>query len=510
MNSADNENSSLQLLFMGTGTSTGLPLIPCLTLSAPYPSTWHETVPLPSSTPDNPPVRGAWDPSGDWPKNIPCASCRSAVDKDVPEGWKNKRGNTSLLLRKKDSQGQWKNVIVDVGKTFNQQAEKLFPVWGVKSVDAVILTHGHADAYLGLDDLREWCIRLHMSIPIYLTKATYDTVADSYPYLVDATKASGGGDIPSLIWIIIEEESEFDIFGIHIHTFPVHHGIYFHEGATDPLICLGFIFDHLIAYIADVSHIPDKSWDILLNHRRVHSSLSSKMNGLTLEQPSSSSFSTPTSTSTSNFIPIPLPTEQLDLSLTHTHPSSYSSFSLDPKEKSTNNKLAVLIIDALWPLRSHTSHYNLRQALLAAERLRPCITYLVGSTHPTSHYMWERLCQSISDIPQVSENTQVGESQRNGHGRRVGKDVSTDIEERSKGKIVVNEDNHPDKDVASIIVDKFWYTQPDEKEKQLLDQWGKEGAKIEPAYDGLMLELQRDSDCMVINPPQRFKDYLDW
>ncbi|EIW69074.1 hypothetical protein TREMEDRAFT_31568 [Tremella mesenterica DSM 1558] len=474
MNPDNNEDSSLQLLFMGTGTSTGLPLIPCLTLSAPYPSTWHETVPLPSSTPDNPPVRGAWDPSGDWPKNIPCASCRSAVDKDVPEGWKNKRGNTSLLLRKKDSQGQWKNVIVDVGKTFNQQAEKLFPVWGVKSVDAVILTHGHADAYLGLDDLREWCIRLHMSIPIYLTKATYDTVADSFPYLVDATKASGGGDIPSLIWIIIEEESEFDIFGIHIHTFSVHHGIYFHEGATDPLICLGFIFDHLIAYIADVSHIPEKSWEILLNPRRVHSSLSSKMNGLTLEQPSSGPFST--STSDSNSIPIPILTNQINPSLNHIDPASNSGSGLDPQAKSKNDKLAVLIIDALWPLRSHTSHYNLRQALLAAERLRPCITYLVGSTHPTSHYMWERLCQSISDIPPK----------------------------------VVNEDNHPDEDVASIIVDKFWYTQPDEKEKQLLDQWGKEGAKIEPAYDGLMLELQRDSDCMVIDPPERYKDYLDW
>jgi hypothetical protein len=52
-----------------------------------------------------------------------------------------------------------------------------------------------ADAYFGLDDLREWCVRQSSEIPIYLNKETYDVVADSFPYLVDKTKASGGGDM---------------------------------------------------------------------------------------------------------------------------------------------------------------------------------------------------------------------------------------------------------------------------------------------------------------------------
>lgn len=152
----------LQLLFLGTATSTGLPLTPCLTLSTPYPHRWSNMVPLlhdrdrssgrshsPASTASSTAYAGStYDPEGEWPKNIPCACCRSTVDPDVPEGWKNKRGNTSVLLRKQSAEGSWKNVLVDVGKTFREQAMRFFPTWGVKTIDAVLLTHGRELPFL--------------------------------------------------------------------------------------------------------------------------------------------------------------------------------------------------------------------------------------------------------------------------------------------------------------------------------------------------------------------------
>jgi len=52
-----------------------------------------------------------------------------------------------------------------------------------------------ADAYFGLDDLREWCVRQRRAIPIYLDQPTYEIIARSFPYLVDAGQASGGGDV---------------------------------------------------------------------------------------------------------------------------------------------------------------------------------------------------------------------------------------------------------------------------------------------------------------------------
>ena len=207
----------LQFLFLGTGASSGLPLTPCLTLSHSYPEAFTSHVPPPTAPPSGqsaPP--GHYDPRGPWPRNVQCACCRSSVDPDVPEGWKNKRGNTSAIVRRRDGNGKWRNVLVDCGKTFVEQARRFFPRWDVQTIDAVLLTHGResvlnqaypkivclikcgfidADAYFGLDDLREWCVIQRGAIPIYLNRPTYEAVAKSFPYLVDHTQASGGGDV---------------------------------------------------------------------------------------------------------------------------------------------------------------------------------------------------------------------------------------------------------------------------------------------------------------------------
>jgi len=131
-------DDSLQCFFMGTGTSTGLPLAPCLTLSSDLPA---DVADIKTNGKRQKPLPGQYDPNGLWPKNVPCGSCRAAVDKDVPEGYKNKRGNTSMVIRKK-IQGKWFNIVLDVGKTFRENANRYFPVWGVQTIDAVILTHG--------------------------------------------------------------------------------------------------------------------------------------------------------------------------------------------------------------------------------------------------------------------------------------------------------------------------------------------------------------------------------
>lgn len=215
-------DSSLRVHFLGTGTSTALPVGPCLA-QADKPSRDvglflddYNAAPEEDKTPAR---WGGFNPHGAWPESVACGSCRGAVDPRVAEGWKNRRGNPAVVLRKQTN-GVWKNVVVDVGKTFREQSCRLFPQWGIKRIDAVILTHGHADAYNGLDDLREWCGRQGGSIPIYLSKTTFETVEQSFPYLVDKTKASGGGDLPSLKFVIIEEECEFEVEGIHVRTLP--------------------------------------------------------------------------------------------------------------------------------------------------------------------------------------------------------------------------------------------------------------------------------------------------
>ena len=61
-----------------------------------------------------------------------------------------------------------------------------YPRWLVSSLDAVILTHGHADAILGLDDLRGLqSPNSTMSLPIFLDKPTVRGAAPpAYPHTV--------------------------------------------------------------------------------------------------------------------------------------------------------------------------------------------------------------------------------------------------------------------------------------------------------------------------------------
>lgn len=47
-----------------------------------------------------------------------------------------------VVRKKRKEDGQVRNVVVDVGKTFKEQSGRFFPAWGVDRIDAVILTHG--------------------------------------------------------------------------------------------------------------------------------------------------------------------------------------------------------------------------------------------------------------------------------------------------------------------------------------------------------------------------------
>ncbi|KAL1410241.1 hypothetical protein Q8F55_004246 [Vanrija albida] len=397
--------SALRLHFVGTGTSTALPVAPCLA-EVDKPSrdvgTFLEEY---TAAEDKAPAQWAgYDPSAAWPASVACSSCRAAVDRRVSDGWKNRRGNPGLVLRKQNADGVWRNVVVDVGKTFREQSCKLFPRWGIKRIDAVLITHGHADAYNGLDDLREWCNRQGSGIPVYLSQATFDTVAASFPYLVDKTKATGGHDLPTLEFKVIDDETEFEVEGITVTTLPVHHGRYFNStpavapapsapgtpapeapapGAPTPFICLGYVFDRSVVLLSDVSSVPDQTW------------------------------------------------KRLDAAL-------------------GGEQLPVLIVDALWPWRPHASHVSWIQAMEIALRIKASITYVLGMTHPTTHWQWEELGRSIR-----------------------GED----------GK----EPEHDTNRLTQQLVKEVWAHDTMYKIADGLREWK---GVVEPAYDGLGLEVE--------------------
>ena len=135
------------------------------------------------------------------------------------------RGNTGAILRVPQPDGTEKTVLIDCGKTFREQALKLFPKHGLRKIDACLLTHHHADAIDGLDDLRAWTYHSAIEdvIPIYCSSATYKQVEKGFEYLVDKDAASGSGAVPSFHWQIIEMGEPLKLFGVEILPLPGTH-----------------------------------------------------------------------------------------------------------------------------------------------------------------------------------------------------------------------------------------------------------------------------------------------
>lgn len=151
--------------------------------------------------------------------------------------------------------------MIDCGKSFFEMALQIWPRAKLRKIDALLLTHAHADAMLGLDDLRGWTLGrfIQDSIPIYCSQVTYDAVKDMFPYMIDSGKATGGGDIPAFTWHVIEEDKRFWVESceINVDALRVEHGRYFDEART-PFICLGFrICD--VSYVSDASAIPTET-----------------------------------------------------------------------------------------------------------------------------------------------------------------------------------------------------------------------------------------------------------
>jgi phosphoribosyl 1,2-cyclic phosphodiesterase len=120
----------------------------------------------------------------------PCPACVDALR--LGHGSKNHRLNPSLLIQvtqpslSPDGSSVQKtyNVLVDCGKTFREAALKVLVPNSVCSLSAVLLTHHHSDAVMGLDDLREFS--LDGPVTVYADDHTMETVAAAFPYLMPA------------------------------------------------------------------------------------------------------------------------------------------------------------------------------------------------------------------------------------------------------------------------------------------------------------------------------------
>lgn len=175
-----------------------------------------------------------------------------------PVNNKNYRCNPSILIRYRGGSDGEKNILVDVGKTFREAVVRWFPRHNVESVDAVLLTHGHADAILGLDDIRGVQDRIVKEpLNVYLSEGCMDAVRKMLYYLVKDPAQEQLRAVSNLKWNVVSHGQILNLFGLEICPVDVMHG--------EDMTSFGFIFGERdrVCYISDVSRILPETMQII-------------------------------------------------------------------------------------------------------------------------------------------------------------------------------------------------------------------------------------------------------
>ncbi len=155
----------MEIIFLGTGTSDGVPMIGCK-----------------------------------------CKICQS-------KNKKNKRLRSSIIIKHED-----KNYLIDTSIDFRQQILRE----NIDSIDTVFYTHSHADHCNGIVDLRaiNWAMG-NKSIDCYGNEETMNNLKDKYDFIFNPIQRGGG--LPSLNFNIIENTIKKN--GLIITPIKVMHGI---------------------------------------------------------------------------------------------------------------------------------------------------------------------------------------------------------------------------------------------------------------------------------------------
>ncbi len=153
----------LQITFLGTGTSSGVPMVGC-----------------------------------------ECEVCQSSNPKDS-------RLRSSILVKSAHT-----TIVIDTGPDFRQQ----MLTHDVKKLDAVLLTHSHKDHIAGLDDVRAYNYFQKKAMDVYGSTATLNRIETEFDYAFHAVRYVG---LPAINLHSIENENMFLVGDIAVIPISVWH-----------------------------------------------------------------------------------------------------------------------------------------------------------------------------------------------------------------------------------------------------------------------------------------------
>jgi phosphoribosyl 1,2-cyclic phosphate phosphodiesterase len=164
---------------------------------------------------------------------------------------KNRRRRCSLMAERVSPDGGITRVVIDTSPDLREQLIDA----DVNDIDAVFLTHEHADQTHGIDDLRSVVLKRRRRIPFYMNASTATDILPRFSYCFEAPE---GSDYPPILERLgIEAGERRTITGkggdLTLAPFLVQHG---------NIPALGYRID-ATAYTPDVNDIPEASWPAL-------------------------------------------------------------------------------------------------------------------------------------------------------------------------------------------------------------------------------------------------------
>ena len=169
-----------------------------------------------------------------------------------PNNPKNRRRRCSMLAEKAGLDGITR-VLIDTSPDLREQLLDA----NVDHLDAVFLTHEHADQTHGIDDLRSVVMHQRRRIPVYLNTSTGKDILTRFAYCFEQAP---GSDYPAILEKrSIEAGRTETISGkggsLALTAFLVQHG---------NIPALGYRISDA-AYTPDLNDIPKESWQALEN-----------------------------------------------------------------------------------------------------------------------------------------------------------------------------------------------------------------------------------------------------
>ena len=159
-----------------------------------------------------------------------CAVCHSSDPHD-------RRTRPSVMISYNG-----RNVLIDTTPDFREQAIRE----QIRSLDAVLYTHTHADHILGIDDLRPLSFHREGKIPLYARPDAAEFLSNMFRYIFDANYKYGG-----LAQVEMKAlDGPVDLFGARFEPVRLMHG---------DMEIVGFRFGSA-AYLTDFSEIPEASF----------------------------------------------------------------------------------------------------------------------------------------------------------------------------------------------------------------------------------------------------------